>query len=66
MNRQEAWLLDEDVFIYGYVNDYVFYPNSKNCGFDKQFFTDSDIGVILFYNLNEAIEKYSYLPIVAE
>lgn len=61
---KRAWLLDEDVFICGYSDNYVFYPNSKECGFDYQKFDKQDIEKIIFYDFDKALKKYGNLRII--
>lgn len=63
---KKAWLLDEDVFLYGYIEKDIFYPCSKKCGFDCQKIAKRDIGNIIFYSMDEAIGKYGKLPVIEE
>lgn len=48
--KKKAWLLDDGVYLEGYVSKKKFYPNKNiQCGFSYQIIKKKDIGKILFY-----------------
>lgn len=54
--KREAWLLDEDVLLAGYTTKRKFIPHNKGCGFSSQKISKKDIGIVLFYNKEEALK----------
>jgi len=55
--KREAWLLDEDVLLAGYITKRKFFPYYKGCGFYCQKIRKKDIGIIVFYNKEDALKK---------
>lgn len=47
---RKAWLLDDNIFISGYIDKGVFTPKNKCCGFSSQIIYTKDIGKIIFYD----------------
>jgi hypothetical protein len=63
--KRKAWYFDENVLIKGYADKYGFHPNDGiQCGFDTQKFLKKEIGKVIFYNLNEALEKYNDAKVI--
>ena len=62
--KKPAYLLDEDILIFGYKDKYGFHPD-KNvlCGFDTQKVSKKDINKILFYNLKDAVDKLGEIKV---
>lgn len=48
--KRVAWLLDDGIFLEGYIEKRNFIPDNKGCGFSCQKIRRKDIGKILFYN----------------
>lgn len=64
--QRKAWYLDEDVLIEGYTDKRGFHPNyGVECGFGTQLFSKKDIGKVIFYNSEDAINKYGNIDVVA-
>lgn len=55
--KRKAWLVDDGILLEGYVAKRKFYLNSFSCGFSFQRIKKKDIGKILFYDKQEAINK---------
>ena len=60
--KKEAWLLDDDILIHGYVDKWGFHPQKDIvCGFDSQKINKKDKGKTLFYRLGDALSKLDLL-----
>jgi hypothetical protein len=46
--KVKAWLIDDDFLVSGYVLNDVFYPCSKQCGFDSKKIFPNDVNRIFF------------------
>lgn len=58
--KRKAWLLDDNLYLEGYVSKRKFYPKKGiQCGFSYQKINKKDIGKILFFKepKNEEIVK---------
>lgn len=57
---KRAFLLDEDIFLGGYIRrrgfKKCFYPDTRASGFSYQIIRKEDYGRILFFNKEEIIE----------
>ena len=60
--KKEAWLLNDDILIHGYVDKWGFHPQKEVvCGFDLQKINKKDKGKSLFYRLGDAHNKFDLL-----
>ena len=55
--ERESWLVDDDVLLGGSMSKRKFYPNDGGCGFSYQEIRKKDIGKILFYDRELAVNK---------
>ena len=63
-NRKIAWYLDEDILLEGTAVENVFYPNTKQCGFNIQEFDENMINKEIFFDLDKAISVCGDVPII--
>lgn len=63
---RKAWYLDEDVLIEGFTDKRGFHPNyGVECGFGTQIFSKRDIGIVIFYMLEEAYKVCGDVEVIS-
>ena len=55
--ERKAWLVHDGFLLGGSISKSKFYPNDGGCGFSYQKMHKKDIGTVLFYDKEVAINK---------